>query len=586
MVLAVYYRRAWRLAAAGELPWSSTDLALTVLPAAVVVAAALLLLAMVGVFAARARRADVRPGLLLIAGAATALAVVGAWPRADGPLLPSMWEAAGRAAAGIGAATLVVAAACLLGSLLLRTLPIRLDGWRERWLFRPAAGFLVLSYVSLALAAAGLYRPAIIKTMVAVVGAVGLVAGALALRRRHAADSRRASRPAAVAPAVGLAEWPWIGVIALALCLSLVGALAPEVEYDALWYHLWLPKLWIAAGRPVDLPNDFVALYPLTFELVFGAGLASGGAIAAKLLHWCCLPLLALAVFTFTRRNLPHASPWLAAAIVVSTPTVLWEATTAYVDLALALYVTLGLYALLRRRESPAHGWLAVAAGCFGLACAIKHLGLVVVALVAAGAFVSELRRERRFRGGAPAGRGDRSRRARPRFPVVSAGVARVGQPVLPGTLRCLRRASRRTVGRGGGTRPRAFKARFGFPRTPLSLVWLPWNVTMHGARFGGCIGPVFLIALPWMLRRPRRPATAWLTWLVVGYTAVWASPVSSFQMRFLVPIVPALAMLAASGVSYSLRVASAAAWRRLVTVSLMALLRGEPPAVHAAPRR
>ena len=46
---------------------------------------------------------------------------------------------------------------------------------------------------------------------------------------------------------------------------GLIGALAPEVEYDSLWYHLWLPKLWLEAGRPVDMVEEYISLWPMTW---------------------------------------------------------------------------------------------------------------------------------------------------------------------------------------------------------------------------------------------------------------------------------------------------------------------------------
>lgn len=51
------------------------------------------------------------------------------------------------------------------------------------------------------------------------------------------------------------------------------------------------------------------------------------------------------------------------------------------------------------------------------------------------------------------------------------------------------------------------------------------------------------------------------LLFLVVAYVAAWASPVSSFQLRFLVPIAPPLSVLCALGLTHCL--APRPAWAR-----------------------
>jgi hypothetical protein len=93
------------------------------------------------------------------------------------------------------------------------------------------------------------------------------------------------------------------------------------------------------------------------------------------------------------------------------------------------------------------------------------------------------------------------------------------------------------------------FKDRFGRERTVRHLLLLPWDGTVNGARYGGTIGPLFLILVPAAVIGPRARRTAWAVAAgCAAYVAVWASPISSFQMRFLVPIVPILAVLGAEG--------------------------------------
>ena len=579
LILVFYYRRAWRLLAAGPAAW------------------------------------DIH-GFLN-----------GGWR----PPWPFAAEAAWRGLQGLVGVVVILAAAWVMGWLALRLL--RCDGHDlvEGELYRLAAGLGVLAYLSLGLASIGLYRPVIIAPTVV---ALGVAAVPLAWWRRSTGDhdrpgGRRSSESAECGPqfsgsagcgprssesaecgprsrkAQGAAldlrkahgfSRALLLLSALSVTIAFVGALAPETEYDALWYHLWLPRLWLERGHGVDVLSEYVSLYPLTWELLYGDAMTIGGAVAAKLLHFACLPLLAAATWQLARRFFGEVSPWLAAAVMLTTPTLLWEATTAYNDLALTLYVTLGVYALLmhvnerKRGDGPARnaGWFRLAAMCFGLATAIKHLGLVVTALVAAGLVARELGRVTRGRSGSFALRLTSTLREPLALGLVAVALtfpwywrawAASGNPFFPELhsvfgARPPQRWDAVTEAAMAG-----FKAHFGFPRSLRTIVLLPWNLTQHGASFGGSIGPLFLLAAPWVIGRvPRGEPARWLIYLVVSYVAVWASPVSSFQLRFLLPIVPAMSVLAAVGLTRLTAAATPRAARTGVTCVAALLFLNLPP--------
>lgn len=606
-VLIFYYRRAWRLLAAGL---SSADIAAawsdalpTLLVAGPLVAISLALAAAVlarsrsvtadgthsrSVGSHHARRLAVLAGIcagIVLGG----LAFLAALPHHGAAVLPWLGEATRRAAMAGAGAGLVLASAWGLGGV-----ACRLVGGRPPVTYRLAVGLGGVSYLSLGLALAGLYRPAIVVPVLCVLAVCGVAIAVLslagAMRRLTGEPPVRQVRTGDAPPGAARlshADLLWAGVALVALGLAFVGALAPEIEYDALWYHLWLPRLWLEHGHPVDVLSEYVSLYPLTWELLFGDALASGGPVAAKLLHFACLPLTALAAWHLARRFFEPASAWLSAALVVTVPVVFWEATTAYIDLALALYVTLGVYALLRYLEdvedaSP-HGaaraagalphdraWLLYAALAFGLAVAIKHLGLIVVGLACAGLAARAIAGGLATRRESVAGRGGTALEAsHERRRLLSAALllgivalmlalpwywrawSASGNPFFPEFFKIFgaRPPERWDVITERGLD--VFKARFGFPRTPLNLALLPWNVTQHGAAFGGCLGALFLAVLPWLAAGVRqRQATRWLLYLVAGYVAVWASPISSFQLRFLVPVLPLLCVLAATAIT------------------------------------
>ena len=496
----------------------------------------------------------------------------------EGPIgFPPFWrEAAVRGALAIGAAATVTLAAWTLGQRLShRFLRGLFEDPLEALVFQLALGFACLSYALFAFACVGLYRRGAVAAVVFVVAASGAVSAARSLRR-HVSSFSVPQRADAVL----------VLCVAAAIACAFVAALAPETEYDALWYHLYLPDRWLAAGRPVDLIEEYISLYPLTWEMLYGAAMALGGPVAAKMVHFVCVPLLAATAALLTRRAFPRANAWVAAALTVTAPTVLWESTTAYVDLALAWYVSLAVYALVRWDMLRDRRWLIVGATVMGTALGIKHLGLVALAIVSIALAVGETRAA--------------SARAAARTVVLFAAIALVipspwyirayvasGNPVFPEMYTAFGAKPEARWSPDAERSLRRFKDHFGRSRTVTHLTMLPWDVTVHGASYGGTFGPLFLILLPTALtwrRLDRGPAVWVLLAGCVAYMAVWASPISSFQLRFLLPIVPVLAVLAAHGVM-RLREAADITLRHggaaVEAVTIVLLLMNLPPAIE-----
>jgi hypothetical protein len=70
----------------------------------------------------------------------------------------------------------------------------------------------------------------------------------------------------------------------------------------------------------------------------------------------------------------------------------------------------------------------------------------------------------------------------------------------------------------------------------------------MHSSRFAGCIGVLFLMLVPLAFARRSSRLLAMVGLFAAAYVVLWASPPSSQQLRFLIPVVPALAVVAAHG--------------------------------------
>lgn len=500
---------------------------------------------------------------------------------------PALGEAIARGGSGVIGAFLVALAALLLGRGVLAAFRLTDASGIERLLMALGFGFGALSYVSLALAAADIYHPtsvALLLTLI-IIGAA-IAAWVSPPRARVSANET----PQASKPSYGRLEAAWLAIAFVACCFALVAAFAPETEYDALWYHLYLPRLWLEAGHTVDVVQEFPSLYPLTWELVFGAGLVVGGTIAAKLLHACCLAIITITLLAAGRRYASSSTALVAIGLLLTTPTVLWEAGTAYVDLALAMYVCLGSYALARFLETSNRAWLIAAGLQFGFGAATKHLGLIALG-IAAGILMWAL--------------WQRTRSARA---IISAAAVLViigvaipvpwyvrscyasGNPFFPELYALF----------GGGPPTRwdaanerglaAFKAHFGVHQGIVSLLRLPWDVTVHSAFFGGALGPLWLLLVPLAFtRRARLRNRGVIAVATLAYVAVWASPISSDQMRFLIPVLAGLALLGAEGWRAIMEASATSRYLRIATAVLLlgVAFLNLPPwmAVHEADR-
>jgi hypothetical protein len=250
----------------------------------------------------------------------------------------------------------------------------------------------------------------------------GVVASGLALLIDQVLrGSLRPERWPVIPPWVMLAV-PGIAVTLVAACNppgSLwLGARSEAGGYDAMSYHLELPKEWAAgpsgsgllgAGRLWALEHNVYSFLPGAMEGAYlhiaamsGAGRADGGnfvagdgtgVIACQMLHLgmgiVCAMLLGRTVWVFLRRAVPgsaaRAGAMIAAATAVSIPWVVVVGSLAYNELAVCAMLACGVLACVEGGLSPMVRGIA-AGFAAGMACSAKpttlFMGAPVVGLV------------------------------------------------------------------------------------------------------------------------------------------------------------------------------------------------------------
>jgi hypothetical protein len=176
----------------------------------------------------------------------------------------------------------------------------------------------------------------------------------------------------------------------LALLLPyLLLATFPPWDRDEMVYHLALPRSFALAGGYTRPDDNLFASLPLGWESIQAVLHAVGRApgeppFNPRLLGAWTAWGGALATGALAREIGARRLPWLAAALLLLTPTFVEFGSSAYVEPYLLLCTTLALLAALRAAQGG-EGGLLVAAALVGLATSIKYTGLAVAAILALG---------------------------------------------------------------------------------------------------------------------------------------------------------------------------------------------------------
>jgi len=179
----------------------------------------------------------------------------------------------------------------------------------------------------------------------------------------------------------------WVLIIIASIGVMIIGALAPETAFDSLWYHLTLPKLYLNE-HGIRFVSGGLLHYsgmPKLAELLYVPALSFHSEILAKLIHMSFGLLTGIVVYILGKRYTDRRFGIIALVIFLGNIVVLWEATTAFVDLARAFFEIMAFWGLIEFIQKDKKKWLIESALLMGLAIETKLIGvttLVVYCLV------------------------------------------------------------------------------------------------------------------------------------------------------------------------------------------------------------
>ncbi len=329
---------------------------------------------------------------------------------------------------------------------------------------------------------------------------------------------------------------PWLrrlllGALGACLLANAVGALAPPSFVDALVYHLFGPKEYLRRGAVVELPFVWQLYQPTAVEMLYTLGLGLRGADLAALMDvWMGLLGAGGAALLGRRLGGPLAGLAAAAAFYCGAM-VAWESTSCFVDLGVAAFGGLSLYAVLRAMDGGGRGWLVTAGLLGGLAASCKLNGALFVAIGSAVALYESLRRGRGLGG---------SLRAAAAFGAVGLAT------VLPWYLRAyvltgnpLYPFATQLFGDNPDIAPVRWVAEhYGMGHSALDLLLAPWRLLTNGTRFenGQHLSPLPILLAPLIVPRAATQGEnrsllgasllMFLFWLATGHIARYLVPV------------------------------------------------------------
>lgn len=174
-------------------------------------------------------------------------------------------------------------------------------------------------------------------------------------------------------------------VFDLTLGVTLIGtlltALAPVTDGDALCYHLQVPKLFLIERSMTFDPDLHETVYPLATEMLYAVALAFRGPVACRLVQWALGLGFAGCVTALARPILGPRARW-AGTTALLVPAVSNGMAAPLNDVALAAFGNAALLALLLWADRPDARRAALAGIVAGMAIGVKYPALVWVGLL------------------------------------------------------------------------------------------------------------------------------------------------------------------------------------------------------------
>lgn len=183
--------------------------------------------------------------------------------------------------------------------------------------------------------------------------------------------------------------------------INFIGALGPELSFDALWYHLTIPKLYILHHKIYFIHGNllYYNAQPKLTEMLYAAALILGDEVWAKIIHFSFGLLLCFALYKLARLYINKFWSLVSVLLFYSNLVVGWLSISAYTDLTRAFYETFALFYILRYSKEKKGSYLVHSALLLGFAISAKVISLIsipvfiIIILLIENSWITRLRK-------------------------------------------------------------------------------------------------------------------------------------------------------------------------------------------------
>ncbi len=343
----------------------------------------------------------------------------------------------------------------------------------------------------------------------------------------------------------------WFTLPALAFLSSwtmlvVIEAVAPEIQFDSLNYHLTLPKIYIEEQGFVTTPYNMHSWFAMGTEMNYLLGMLLADQIAAKLTNLIFLAVTCLAIYALGQQFLSRESGLIGAMLYATTPLVAWEASTTYIDVAISCYCLLTVVATWQWWVNKHRAWLLVAGLLAGFALSAKLNAILFLAplgVIVAIAIFADRSQTLKQRFLSLAGAGTMALLSSAPWPALR--YVQTGNPVFP-LLNNVFKSPLWAI-----NDERFDWARYGIGTGLDSLLRLPWEMTFQPEKFANAVaGNVIglgLLILPVLLfgRIFGRFASRLILFVgivLLAFSILWAF--SAQYLRYFLPVLPLVYIL------------------------------------------
>lgn len=160
--------------------------------------------------------------------------------------------------------------------------------------------------------------------------------------------------------------------------INFIGVLGPELGFDALWYHLTIPKLYIENESIFFIDGGllYYSAMPKLIDLLYIPALFYADEIFAKFIHFLFGLLTSVVVYKTANIFVNKKLSFLASLIFYSNLVVGWMSITAYIDLGRAFFTSLCIYFFMLFYKSRNMKYFYFSSIIVGFEIATKLLGI------------------------------------------------------------------------------------------------------------------------------------------------------------------------------------------------------------------